>query len=403
MKVFLATILLVPVLALAAFMATVTTGPYTLTNLATGTTSSQPDLTTCAAAAASQATAAGPGAICTSVSVITFTPVPTNPGLPVDSSKIPPPTPLGTTDPYGNVLVKNYPAISTQGAETVTPSDEGAFRVGCVMSHMLFDDPILHPGQPGASHLHLFFGNGSASAATTAANIMQGASSSCAGGTLYLSADWVPAMLDGQTPLTPAGINVYYKTGYQLAASSIQPIPANLRMVAGDMNNATAPAQATTYICYGPNGENPGWSGDIASAYKLGTCVAGATFTMQVQFPQCWDGVNLDSPDHQSHMSQTEQYSDGQGGFPWRCPASHPVPIPGVSYQVNYAVTDRTQVSRWRLASDTYDASLPGGLSGHGDYWNGWDPATEAVWMKDCLQASVDGHENNTCDGRRLQ
>jgi hypothetical protein len=32
-------------------------------------------------------------------------------------------------------------------------------RTACQFSHMAFDDPIVYPGQPGKSHLHVFFGN----------------------------------------------------------------------------------------------------------------------------------------------------------------------------------------------------------------------------------------------------
>src|SRR5437773_1769395 len=41
------------------------------------------------------------------------------------------------------------------------------FVVSCPFSHRLPDDPIVYPGQPGASHLHDFFGNTSVDAAST--------------------------------------------------------------------------------------------------------------------------------------------------------------------------------------------------------------------------------------------
>jgi hypothetical protein len=44
---------------------------------------------------------------------------------------------------------------------------------------------------------------------------------------------------------------------------------------------------------------------------------------------RCWDGKNLDSPDHQSHMYNTIT----QDGFvnAGKCPSSHPVRMPQVS------------------------------------------------------------------------
>lgn len=43
----------------------------------------------------------------------------------------------------------------------------GQFVVECGFSHVATDDPIVHPGQPGASHEHVFFGNTTTDAAST--------------------------------------------------------------------------------------------------------------------------------------------------------------------------------------------------------------------------------------------
>lgn len=53
-------------------------------------------------------------------------------------------------------------------------------------------------------------------------------------------------------------------------------------------------------------------------------------------FPACWDGKNLDSPDHQSHM-----FSTTRGGFreAGPCPASHPVRVPQIAYETMYDTT----------------------------------------------------------------
>jgi hypothetical protein len=53
-------------------------------------------------------------------------------------------------------------------------------------------------------------------------------------------------------------------------------------------------------------------------------------------FPSCWDGANLDSPDHQSHM-----FSTTKGGFrpAGPCPASHPVKMPQLAYETMWDTT----------------------------------------------------------------
>ncbi|GAA3767753.1 DUF1996 domain-containing protein [Micromonospora maritima] len=44
-----------------------------------------------------------------------------------------------------------------------------------------------------------------------------------------------------------------------------------------------------------------------------------------VQFPECWDGVRLDSPDHRSHLAYADRGD---------CPR-HPVAVPGITLSVN--------------------------------------------------------------------
>jgi hypothetical protein len=106
------------------------------------------------------------------------------------------------------------------GATDETPSASGdgtgAFRTVCEFSHMAFDDPIVYPGQPGKSHLHVFFGNTGTNANSTAASIANTGNSTCRGGTINRSGYWAPAMIDtlDGTPVTPQSMIIYYKTGY---------------------------------------------------------------------------------------------------------------------------------------------------------------------------------------------
>ena len=63
-------------------------------------------------------------------------------------------------------------------------------------------------------------------------------------------------------------------------------------------------------------------------------CPGGIRST--IIFPSCWDGKNLDSPDHQSHM-----YSTTKGGFRENgpCPKSHPVRMPQLAYETMWNTT----------------------------------------------------------------
>lgn len=276
-------------------------------------------------------------------------------------------------------------------------SDVGAFRNTCSYSHMAFNDPIVFPGQAGVSHLHVFFGNTSTNESTSTDSLYAAKSSTCAGGIANLSAYWVPAMIDTTTnrAIVPIENVFYYKGGYNsIPSTQIQGPPRGLRMIAGNKPTNTVdlgpwdPTVHHSFKCFAdwlPNG----WSG---GGQGIPQCPAGSKLGAVLEFPNCWDGVNLDSPDHRSHMA----YS-GAGV----CPSTHPVAIAQITFIINYAVPAGVDTTTWRLASDSY-ATGPGGYSMHGDVWVAWDPRVEDTWTKYCVQASMDCHGYLLGDGTTL-
>ena len=58
-------------------------------------------------------------------------------------------------------------------------------------------------------------------------------------------------------------------------------------------------------------------------------CPAG--IMVSIRFPTCWDGVHVDSPDHRSHVAYPTTGTFESGG---PCPASHPVRLPQLMYEV---------------------------------------------------------------------
>lgn len=264
----------------------------------------------------------------------------------------------------------------------------GAFRTVCDFSHMAFDDPIVFPGQPGRSHLHAFFGNTAVNGNSTAASIANSGNSTCRGGILNRSSYWVPAMIDTRdgTPLRPSESNFYYKTGYLgVVPSTVQSIPAGLRMIAGDTRNAS-PAGPFNYTCHTA-------TSTTAPTFGIPNCPVGSEVWQHIVFPQCWDGVNLDSPDHKSHMA----YANGRG-----CPSSHPVPLPEITFNIIYPVTEANSPLRWRLSSDNYSSTLPGGYSAHADWFNGWRPDIVDAFVRNCDRPAVDCKSHLLGDGRAI-
>lgn len=281
-------------------------------------------------------------------------------------------------------------------AIVATPSDPiGAFRVGCAASHMLFDDPLVYPGHPGRSHLHQFFGNTGANAYSTAASLANSGNSTCVGGIANRSAYWIPAMINRILGFAvPADNSVNYYKGdynYYLRARSalIQPHPAGLRMIAGDpTNRQTASTGVFRWDCVAPGYSSAGTS------IPGKACPNGGQVILLVTFPSCWDGVNLDAPDHQSHM----RYPQSTG-----CPATHPVPLPTLSMNVHWNVNAKNRPEDWVLASDNYPpGTLPAGLSAHADFFEAWVPEIKATFVKKCINELRDGRAHLLCDGNTL-
>ena len=71
----------------------------------------------------------------------------------------------------------------------------GNFRTHCEESHISNDDPLVHPGQNGAAHQHVFFGFQKTNANTTI-DMLENTTepSTCEGIALNQSAYWVPAL-----------------------------------------------------------------------------------------------------------------------------------------------------------------------------------------------------------------
>lgn len=277
-----------------------------------------------------------------------------------------------------------------------TPSGEGSFRMTCELANMAFVDPIVYPGSSTRSHLHMFFGNTGVTPASTAASVSASGNGTCAGGIVNRTGYWVPALFDVRTSelIAPAAATIYYKTGFNVEPSSVRTIPTGLVMIAGSATNVgqlqvVNQLPVVTWECEQTPTTNTG---------AVPSCPVGDIVRLVINFPQCWDGVRLDSPDHQQHMAYPEYRSDQRS----RCPATHPVMLPIITEIFRWPVTAGANPSFWRLTSDMYPITTRGGYSAHADWMNGWAPAELETIVTRCLQASKDCGVNALGDGRVL-
>ena len=321
--------------------------------------------------------------------------------------------------------------ISNQTPSKAEPrSWRGIIRINCDFSHSSYNDPIIFPGEENAAHLHRFYGNELVDHTTTLESLLTTGSSTCQGDALNRSAYWVPALLapaysadtgereidaNGEPAwrVVPAVVGnneeahevFYYSAGVD-DLESIQPIPVGLRMIAGEQATKLGKSQDTSIVRWhcqsweSSEAGNPRWSTTIPE------CKAPDRVRMDIFFPSCWNGRDLDSSDHKSHMAYPVKNDSGE----MVCPSSHHVPIVRPSYHYAFGVLPNvydpeTKSSQgWRLASDDYEVTntTPGGITLHGDWWNGWHPTIMEAMLETCIQDRYDCHNGNLANGWRL-
>jgi hypothetical protein len=358
--------------------------------------------------------------------VVVSTPTPTP-----STTVTPTPTPTATATGVGTVTGVSVPSPSLDGlaaiasgidvasylSPTTIPSTdpaEGAFRFLCEPSHNAYDDPIVYPGQPGKSHLHTFFGNTLADANSTYASLRTTGDSTC-NNMLNRSAYWIPAMMNGKGKVVmPDYISVYYKgiLGHpdcQKVAKACLKMPRGLRMIFGyNMGNPANSADSNHMWWTCDAGASAGVHfPNLPQAAKV--CASGARIGMVVVAPECWDGKNLDSPDHRSHMAYEKDTGLGYSA----CDSGHPYLLPRFTigaYWTTDATLDRSgnespDASTWYLASDRMPGmanSVPG-TTEHSDWFGAWEDSILDTWTSNCIAKLLSCTGGNLGNGTMLK
>jgi hypothetical protein len=235
----------------------------------------------------------------------------------------------------------------------------------CRFSHRAKDDPIVFPGQAGASHDHTFVGNRSTSASSTY-DSLRASPTSCRR-QADTAAYWVPTLFHGTTAVLPEGATVYYR---RATLAEVEPFPDNLRVIAGDARAASPQDPRVTFW-------NCGIVAGVARSSTIPACPSarGSFLRLHIRFPSCWNGTALDSSDHQSHMAYAVRGA---------CPSTHPVAVPAIELIVRYRTLPGQVPGAGALA-----LSSGGQLTAHGDFLNAWRPRALERLVDRCLNALV--------------
>ncbi|THH32096.1 hypothetical protein EUX98_g2099 [Antrodiella citrinella] len=250
-------------------------------------------------------------------------------------------------------------------------------------------DPIVSPGTLGTHEHSVAGGNGFRNTYSYDALTSE---STCT--SMIIPQDhsnyWTPSMYhqdatNGSLSLMPTSFNIYYLVRGTETGDVVVAPPNGLVMLAGNPNRrvynaSNFPDQAVSFVCLDYNNDHtgdPAWA--ERPTFFEHQCPDG--MRAQVFFPSCWDGQNLDSTDHTSHMAYpVENYNDGH------CPPTHPVHIISIFYEMLVSVDqyDYHGDGTWVLSNgDTT------GLGFHGDFAMGWtDPGLITSLINDCPNAA---------------
>jgi hypothetical protein len=205
-----------------------------------------------------------------------------------------------------------------------------AFVVTCSKSHEANDDPLQHPGHPGASHRHAFFGSKVTSAYSKVADL-QAADTSC-NDPADTAAYWTPA---------PSGDNLraYYDAG-STDPGAIRPYPEGLMGITGDPKIQEPGVDVAGFRC-GSVGDGPDGAG-WAARPPAADCATGSVI-VRYSFGQC-----------------------------------------GEDRLVACRRNEAGQYPRLRLLLEWQQPQ--GGLGPHADFWNGWKADRLAELIAICIR-----------------
>lgn len=227
-----------------------------------------------------------------------------------------------------------------QYAQDTSPAQrEGAIAITCGFSHRAQHDPIRDSSQ-APSHMHDFFGARDIEKSAIAVNLLT-QSNSCIS-PADRSSYWVPTMYVDGVEVQPNDMAVY------LMAPTVS-----------DVDDVVAPPNGLQMITF-----KSAWacSRNGVVLPRPEDCGTNVKTRLILEFPHCWDGVNLTYSEDDPHVVAA----------PWECPPTHPVVLPRMVMEVRYDLASSRNIS----------FSSGDVTSVHGD--------VIIAWHRDQLQRDID-------------
>ncbi|MEU5595313.1 DUF1996 domain-containing protein [Streptomyces sp. NPDC020298] len=305
----------------------------------------------------------------------------------------------GGTGQGGNgPVAADYTDITTVQPNVQAPAPQadasrGTFTSSCgVNANGLFnsDNVIVAPGVTnGAHHFHDYIGNQSNNAFASDEDLAN-ADTSCVdqgdkstyywpvlrlqNGTRERDADAPGGGTEGNAGqiVTPKDVTLTFEGSPR---GKVTAMPRLLRIITGD---------AKAFV-NGPANANASWSctgfEDRQLKDKYPLCPSGSDVVRTFRFQSCWDGRNIDSANHRTHVA----FADAEG----RCPDGFQA-IPQLVQRIVYDVTAPSLQDGGRthslFAVDSFPEQQHKPVTDHGDFINVFDEGLMRE-MVDCINS----------------
>jgi hypothetical protein len=183
--------------------------------------------------------------------------------------------------------------------------------------------------------------------------------------------------------VTPAYQKTYYQTN-KVEQYPLHPYPAGLELLAGD-HHGSAPSSRITFLCANGKGYS-NKAGEICGLRAAGDAVQ---FNIGIQFPNCWDGINL---------KPTHGHSNAAYDVNGACPTDYPVKVPTANMNIAYVLPQIKTLNTAKIElsmdpvmnGDVREEHWGSIYSAHADFMNGWTVEAAHYMTERCMNKGID-------------